>query len=749
MKYFRRILLALMIALMIVMAAATVIEKYHGTSYVHSYIYRSVWFATLWIVAGGVLFFTMIKEKSYRHLPTLFSHSAIVLIIIGMIFTTFTSQSGRLILNKDKAVHYFTNKDSTQNTLPFSVELSDFQVYYYPGTFTPQDYVSHIIFKNGDGESIPAQISMNHIARYKGYRFYQSGYHPDGDIILTVTHDPWGIGLTYAGYLLLTLSLLFLICDKNENFRKLLRNTSMRSLLLLIFFTFSSITLSAQITEKKTTIPRTLPKESAAKMGKINVLYNHRICPLQTLARDFTTKLYGTSTYKGLTSEQVFSGWIFYFTDWCQEPIFKIKGKKVQSTLEINSQYASFIDYTNDIGQYRLSTVLDTMDFHNPDRRNFLAAEEKYNLILMLYNGDLLKIFPVSDSTGNLLWCSQSDPLPLSIPPQEYAFIRYFLSYSQELVLQHDYATLDTLWEKTVIYQERNAKGALPSKFRSRMERLYNTLLIGRTSAMLCICIGIFFFTYALICFGRQRTSPRWMKITEKIWLLSCTFYLFILFCLRWIVSGHIPMGNGYETMLFMALCTAGIGLVFGHKHPLLIPAGILLTGLALLVAMMGGANPTITHLMPVLSSPLLCLHVTVIMAAYTLLAFIMLNGMAAIGLFAHARLTHKQYNHSLLQQLQITSQLMLYPALFLLSIGIIIGAIWANITWGTYWSWDPKEVWALITLMMYLLPLHSNHITQFQKPLFFHIYTILAFLSVLFTYFGVNFLLGGMHSYA
>ena len=168
------------------------------------------------------------------------------------------------------------------------------------------------------------------------------------------------------------------------------------------------------------------------------------------------------------------------------------------------------------------------------------------------------------------------------------------------------------------------------------------------------------------------------------------------------------------------------------------------MTGLALLVAMMGGSNPALTQLMPVLNSPLLSIHVAVIMLAYSLMAFVMLNGIAALVI--------GQGSEQQLQQqatLMHISQLLLYPAVFLLAAGIFVGAVWANVSWGTYWSWDPKEVWALITLLVYALPLHTRSFSWLRQPRAFHIYVVVAFLSVLITYFGVNLLLGGMHSYA
>ena len=225
--------------------------------------------------------------------------------------------------------------------------------------------------------------------------------------------------------------------------------------------------------------------------------------------------------------------------------------------------------------------------------------------------------------------------------------------------------------------------------------------------------------------------------------LVLAILYLGYLIGLRGYISGHLPLTNGYETMQFMAFCTLILTLLLYRRYTLIMPYGFLLTGLTLLVNMMGQSNPQITLLMPVLASPLLSIHVCVIMLAYSLMAFCLFNGITAL-LLPKTPMYDKQIG-----QLTRMSKLMLYPALFCLTAGIFIGAIWANVSWGRYWGWDPKEVWALITMMVYAVPLHQASIPFLRNPKWFHLYMILAFLSVLFTYFGVNFVLGGMHSYA
>jgi cytochrome c-type biogenesis protein CcsB len=251
---------------------------------------------------------------------------------------------------------------------------------------------------------------------------------------------------------------------------------------------------------------------------------------------------------------------------------------------------------------------------------------------------------------------------------------------------------------------------------------------------------------FLIFCLGAplRKEGGKWLNILLAVGLVGVLLYLTLQIALRWIVSGHVPLSNGFETMQFMAWCSALIALCAMRKFRMALPFGYLLCGFTRLVAMMGEASPRITQLMPVLQSPLLSIHVVVIMIAYSLLAFAMLNGVTAIAL----RYTKKDCK-SEVEYLQVVSSIMLYPAVFLLAIGIFIGAVWANVSWGRYWGWDPKEVWALITMLVYSTALHGRSLSKLQEPMVFHWFTVVAFLTVLITYFGVNFLLGGVHSYA
>jgi ABC-type transport system involved in cytochrome c biogenesis permease subunit len=703
MKIFRHILSTLIIALVVAMAAGTVVEMRHGNDYALGHVYGSWWFVALWALLAAGIIVMMIVRKSWKRPVVCALHSSVLLILLGALLTMTTGQHGEITLKPHVANTEFTvekHGESCTETLPFWLILERFEVETYPGTHTPMDFVSYLQITNR-GKVFHAKISMNHILKFRHYRFYQSDYDEEGNSVLSVAHDPWGVGVTYAGYILLFAALIGLFVERNGQFRTLLRNTAGKAAALLVLVTLCAA-LPAQANEK----PRTLPKESADKMGQMYVMYKGRVCPLQTLAKDFTTKLYGSARYRGYTPEQVLSGWLFYTNEWQNEPTPRIE--------------------------------------RDLKRKKFREAEEKRQIINMLLNGQLLKIFPHADSAQQVTWYSQQDMLPPDIPDDEQLFICKQMSLCQEYATTGNLSALNELFGKTKIYQEKYALGQVQPQAQFRAERLYNRLTVGRWLAMATITLGLVCFAAALICLGKGRKLYKPVRGIAIMWMSLLCLFLALVFILRWIAGGHVPMAGSFDSMNLLALSLCVITLIMARKYEIALPAGLLMTGIVLLVQMMGGSNPPITHLMPVLSSPLLSLHVTVIMIAYALLFFIMLNGLSAVIV----RMTQPS-NTQYLERLRDISMIMLYPAVALLAAGIFIGAVWANISWGNYWSWDPKEVWALITLLVYAAPLHSSLWKSFRKPMFFHLYGILAFLSVLITYFGVNLILGGMHSYA
>ncbi len=407
-----------------------------------------------------------------------------------------------------------------------------------------------------------------------------------------------------------------------------------------------------------------------------------------------------------------------------------------------NNSMAAYINKVNSTLDHNVRSAIDSLQSIDDQAtiRALGEADERYQIANMVAAGTMIKLFPLNHK-GSLEWYSHGSlDIPHDIDDGKWLFMRSGMDYLYEKVASQDWNGASQFIAKLKKYQVKECGNSLPSTTRFKSEKLYNSINWDRPLAMALATLGILLFAITCRCIASTRQLPRWANLTTTAVLALALIYLTIALALRWIISGHVPMSNGFETMQFMSWATILISLLLARRSMLVLPFGILTAGLALMVASFGESNPQITQLMPVLASPLLSIHVAVIMIAYSLLAFLMLGGVMALIL---------RRDHAVGQRLHIIGQIILYPAVFLLTIGVFIGAIWANVSWGSYWSWDPKEVWALITLIIYALPLHGQSLPMFRKPQFFHGYCVIAFLSVLITYFGVNFILGGLHSYA
>lgn len=755
MKLLKRIAFCLLGILLFVLTIATILEKVNGTEFVNNHIYSSVPFIILWGSTALASLLYMIKRKLYRQWTTFLLHLSFILILVGAFVTWIDGEQGTLQLKLGEKTMSFINKGGEKRTLPFSISLEDFEIIYYKGTRAPMDYVSRItVSAENNSESLEGEISMNKIFSFMNYRFYQSGYDANGqETVLSVSHDPYGIGITYTGYSILLVSIILFFLNPQSTFRQLMksyRNNSQDikkgcSILFLLFI--STFPMGSRAMAADHPLPKTLPRETAGRFGDLYILYNDRICPLQTFARDFTIKLYGKPTYHGLTSEQVLTGWLFYYDSWKNEPVIRIKSNEARRLLDIKGQYASVKDFAGSTNEYKLEDAMRQIHLGRQitDRKGIEEANEKFNIISMVCTGALMKIFPYWDAKGNTLqWYAQSDRLPNEMGNEQWTFTRKAMNYVHEQIVMKRFDEVNRLLNKIKQYQQKECGEALPSASRFKAEKLYNQFDYSKPIAIFCLCIGLFAFIYYCRCTVTEKNICCSLAFIFNLLLCSIFIYLSMTIVLRGYVSNHLPLSNGFETMQFMAWCTVLLTFFLQRKFTLSVPFGFLLCGLTLLVSMFGEQNPRITQLIPVLQSPLLSIHVVAIMTAYSLLAFIMLNGITAVVLHYST-----ENCETAIDFLQRISRLILYPAVFLLTIGIFIGAVWANVSWGRYWGWDPKEVWALITMLVYALALHPASLKWFRYPMFFHVFGIVAFLTVLITYFGVNFLLGGMHSYA
>ncbi len=675
---------------------ATVVEKYRDTAYVGENIYGAWWFSALWAVLTVAALAYIVKRRLYKRLAAFVLHLAFVVILAGALTTHIFARRGTVRLRTGVPEMTYVDSDHHVQQLPFSLALKEFRIVNYPGTDAPLDYQSTIqctmhnaqCTMKGDTLKNEFRVSMNHIGNIDGYRLFQQSYDSDGQgVTLGLSYDPYGIVITYAGYLILLIGIIATLLSRKTQMRALYRKVITIALLLV------SIHAGADNSQLSIINPQfVVDKDIAHRMGTIHVLYNNRICPLNTVATDFTMKMTGSDSWHGYSADEVFFSWMIYYGPWekCLTPAPSPTGE--------GSGYSK-------------------------DQKR---AAEKRAIVEMFYSGQFTKIFPYCID-GAVSWYSPGGQvLPKAIPVKEQFFIKQSMDFLTEAIVtgQHDRAV--EIIAKIKLFQRDMVGDILPSNAQTKAEIFYNTLRAQKWPVFLSLTLSL------LLCVAMLF----WRKPMIRYSLFTFTFLLFayitLQLALRWWLSGHIPVSNGPETMLFMAWAVLLLTIAGGEA---ILGFGPLIASFCLLVAMLGGSSE-ITPLVPVLQSPLLSIHVMTVMCAYALFALLMLIGIYAFWAPDMERIT-------------ALSQLLLYPAVFLLTVGIFLGAVWANVSWGCYWSWDPKEAWALITLMVYAVPLHAASIPRFRRPRFYHLYMVVAFLTVLITYFGVNYLLGGMHSYA
>ncbi len=658
---------------------------------------------------------------------TLTLHLSFVLIIIGAIVTALFSRSGRVTLYPEQTATHYERSDGGMAGLPFALRLEEFSVDYYPGSRAASDYRSEVTVIEADGRQQRETISMNHILKHRGYRFYQADYNQAaGSSTLSVSYDPWGTGIVYAGYVLLFISMVGYFFQKGSRWRAAIRALSNGAAIFLLLAA-SATSLPAMpgrnagagqstVSGQAESGPRAVPEGIAAQMGGLFVYYNDRVCPLETMARDYCLKVYGKAHWKDFSAVQVVTGWYFFPEMWDNIPV-KVKLRD----------------------------------------RGTAREYEKYELVLSGARGEPFRIFPANTPAG-LRWLpphhaalhEAMDGLDTALGESHAALHEAMDGLDAalgEAVGSGDWARAGEILTSIREYQLQAGGDGLPSEARVRAEQLYNRISRPMVPFMAAITIGLILFILSVIWLSRGREMPRSLRVPLSGGAGILTLYLALVLGLYWFVSGHAPFAGSYCVMMLVSMLSALAMTLLQRRVPMILPLGYLVCGFTMLMASLSSAQPKITHLMPVLNSPLLSVHVLTMMLSYTLFALVAFSGI--MGLCVKDR--------QACERLRVLSTAILYPAEFLLVAGTILGSVWANISWGNYWSWDPKETWALITILVYAVALHRGAGLPgmeagrglLAQPRAFHLYTALAFLSVLFTWFGVNLLLGGMHSYA
>ena len=644
--------------------------------------------------------------------------------------------------------------------LPFSIKLKDFIMDRYPGTDNPSSYASEVtLLDPAKGVNMDFRIFMNNILTYQGYRFFQSSFDQDeAGTILSVNHDFWGTWTSYLGYFLLTVGLLFTFFDKRSRFTSLsqklkqYQTNSLKSI-ILIFITMLSLITSAIGQEWK---PESIIESGLAKeFGKI-VVQDHkgRLKPANTMTSEVMRKLSRKESMFGMTSDQLFLSILTDPQKWQDAPlIFVSDHPQIKKLLGQTEKYLTYRQFYDKDGNYKLRDEIRKAQMMNPkDQGTFekaiIKTDEKVNIANMVFSGRLLKIYPVPGDLANT-WISPADVRESNSNSQEIMKMdKIFVDYMQSF--QHDH-NVDPTGQilKIKEFQQKYGAAIYPSDSKISAELLFNSLdIFGRLKNIYglsaIIILGLFFYSVF------KSTANR-AKITRYVFYFLCFAFAFqtLGLALRWYISGRAPWSNGYESMIYISWTTMLAGLIFSRKSLGGMAATTILAATVLLVAAMSWLDPEISPLVPVLKSYWLTIHVSLEAGSYGFLMLGAVIGMLNLILYSLNSQKKKVNIERTIKELTVISEITLLAGLVMVSIGTYLGGVWANESWGRYWGWDAKETWALVTILVYAFILHMRFIPGIQSAFAFNVASLFGFATVIMTYFGVNYYLSGLHSYA
>ncbi|MGE4586434.1 MAG: cytochrome c biogenesis protein CcsA [Mangrovibacterium sp.] len=639
--------------------------------------------------------------------------------------------------------------------LPFELLLHDFRLERYPGSQSPSSFISEIRLIDRERQlSREVCIFMNNTLKYRGYRFYQSSYDADErGTVLWVNRDFWGTRITYAGYFLMSMGMLLSLFCRNSYFRQLVRRLKRmnRSLAAVLTLLLLGSSFGSRANQDGTAAFPALDPELVSAFEQLWVQgRDGRIEPVSTLCGEILRKLSRKSAFSGKSPAEVVLGMQLYPGTGHKLALIKIDGP-VSDRLGIRGKYAAAADFFDEQERYLLLQEVQTAYGKMPAMRSkldksLIEADERLNICIMVCNGSLFTLFPPVNT--NDPWHSAgSRPAGYNAAADSLLVNRSFQMLRESLNPGSDLQPLEVLASVTV-FQEKYGGVLLPSAMKKSAEIHYNRLqpfkrlfpwyMLAGFSLLLLLFVNIF----------RQKILGGKALLVWKLLIVTGFMFHSGGLILRWYVSGHAPWSNGYESMVYVAWTAMLAGLILGRRYPMVLGTAAFMAGLTLFVAHLNWMNPEITNLVPVLKSYWLLIHVAVITASYGFIGLSAFLGMLVLLLYALMTEGNRKTSDRIIDRLTVISELSVIAGLYLLTIGTFLGGVWANESWGRYWGWDPKETWALISVLVYAFVAHMRMIPSLKGRYNYNLATVIGFSSVLMTYFGVNYFLSGMHSY-
>ncbi len=639
--------------------------------------------------------------------------------------------------------------------LPFSIHLNDFQMERYPGSNSPSSFASEVVLMD-EGLEKPYRIFMNNILKYEGYRFFQSSYDTDEKgTVLSVNSDSLGTSITYFGYFLMMFGFVFTLFIKNSRFTKLIKASAKlreerKKLFAVIVLGFMVSAVNAQSSLNI----QPLNNSHVSEFEELLLQHSKgRIEPTATLASEIMRKVAKKNSWEGMPATEVFLHMQANPIKWQAVPIIKVANTELQRTLGISGGYASFNDIVlpREQGGYKLGALASEAFAKKSNERTKLDKEiinvdERVNILFNVFSGHFFTVFPISGHPNNN-WVAANEANLLEGEDEEFA--KQVSSNYLAAVANNDWGTATQLLNQIKSYQRQEGGEIIPSDTKIKLEVFYHKADVFSKLSKILLTVGLLLLLLQIYTIFNPKVKLD--KVKKAAFILIAFFFLVQTAGLgiRWYISGHAPWSNGYESMIFVSWATLLAGLVMVGRSEITLSLTTMLAGLTLLVAGFSWMSPEITNLVPVLKSYWLIVHVAVIMASYGFLGIsAMLGLLNLILMIFRNRKNESRVNHTI-KELVVIIHISLIVGVFLLAAGSFLGGIWANESWGRYWGWDPKETWAMVTILVYSFIVHMHKIPGFKGNYAVSAAALLGFGSVLMTYFGVNYYLSGMHSYA
>ena len=748
----------------LILAAATFVENSYGPAAAREHFYYAPWFILLQLLQAVNLLAMFLQGSYFKRISkgSLIFHGAFVFIWLGAAVTHYVGVTGIMHIREGETVSSMMRDEGAgmgNASLPFSVTLDDFRLQRYPGSHSPMSYESDLVIKKGDEAPVQATVRMNKVIDIDGYRLFQSSFDPDEQgTILSVSYDRPGMQLTYIGYFLLFAGFVLTLFSKKSRFGRLRRELGeMKKNMpycVLFLLALSGVAGGQTVHAQQPCVS----SQHAGKFGSLVVLNpNGRLEPVNSYTSAILRKLYGADKLNGINSDQFFLNLLSFPDEWGAYPFIKVDNKELLQRFGRSGKYIAWEDVFDSEGNYILTDEVNDIYAKPASERkrmdsDLLKLDESVNIVYRIMQHQLLPLFPdENDAQGK--WYSAGDELNV-FQGKDSLFVSKIMDwYIYELgngVRSGNWEEADKIVGMMNIFQQAKSKTPAIDNQRVKAELLYNQLNLFFWCRLAYLILGgILLF----IACGEIIADFKWGKKVCGI-LIALLVIAFLAHTsgvlLRWYISGRAPWANAYESMICTSWMLVGGGLLFARRFRILPALAGLLGGIMLFVAGLNHLNPEITPLVPVLQSYWLMSHVAIIMIGYVFFALCALTGLFNLILMSLLSATNRVKLQFRIREFTLLNEMAMILGLFFMTAGTFLGAIWANVSWGRYWGWDPKETWALISIVVYALVLHIRFIPLLKGKTTwcFNLLSVVAILSVIMTWFGVNYYLSGLHSY-